>query len=278
MKMRSPRTLLALSAALALSASALAPTAAFGRGPGPGSADCDADCVAARAGAGAQADGQAGPQLRVRNRDGSAQQAATQARAGGGGRMPARKATDGKQVRGDRQARAGQRAGRGWTDDAPRGPQACDDCQFEMGTLSDDDIAGLIYMANEEKLAHDVYRAFAAQYDLPVFERIADSEARHQVAVRTMLERYEIDDPTAGLAAGTFSDAGLQQLYGELIAQGEVDLEGALEAAVAIESADIGDLQQRMAGLEETAPDVHNMYSHLLTASGYHQAAFESQS
>lgn len=294
MRMRSPRTLLALSAALALSASALAPTAAFAKGPGPQSGDCDADCV----NAGTQAGDQIGTQSRVRARDGSAQQAGTQAQAGGGGRVQARTGAGGKQARDDQQTRGrqgtdngvqargrqgdsasdGQAVRRGWEDGAPRGPQACEDCQFEMGTLSDDDIAGLIYMANEEKLAHDVYRAFAEKYDVPTFARIADSEARHQVAVRTMLERYGIEDPTAELAEGVFSDAALQQLYAELMAQGEVDLQGALAAAVSIESTDIDDLQQRMAGLEETAPDVHNMYSHLLTASGYHQAAFESLS
>ncbi len=282
MRMRSPRTLLALSAVLALSASALAPTAAFAKGPGPQSGDCDADCV----NAGTQAGDQIGTQSRVRARDGSAQQAGTQAQAGGGGRVQARTGAGGKQARDDQQTRGrqgepasdGQAARRGWEDGAPRGPQACEDCQFEMGTLSDDDIAGLIYMANEEKLAHDVYRAFAEKHDVPTFARIADSEARHQVAVRTMLERYGIEDPTAELGAGVFSDAALQQLYAELMAQGEVDLQGALAAAVSIESTDIDDLQQRMAGLEETAPDVHNMYSHLLTASGYHQAAFESLS
>jgi hypothetical protein len=292
--MRSPRTLLTISAVLALSASAFAPTAAFAKGPGPQSGDCQADCI----NAGTQAGDQIGTQSRVRARDGSAQQAGTQAQAGGGGRVQARAAAGGQQARAGQQTRGrqgtvdgvqtrgrqgqpasdGQAARRGWEDGAPRGPQACEDCQFEMGTLSDDDIAGLIYMANEEKLALDVYRKFAEMYDLPAFDRIADSEARHQVAVRTMLERYGVEDPTADLEAGVFSDADLQQLYADLMAQGEVDLQGALAAAVSIELTDIDDLEQRMAGLDETAPDVHNMYSHLLTASGYHQAAFESLS
>ena len=46
---------------------------------------------------------------------------------------------------------------------------------------------------------------------------------------------------------------------------------------VLIEETDIADLEERMVGLEESAPDVYNMYSHLLTASGHHLAAFESQ-
>ncbi len=147
-----------------------------------------------------------------------------------------------------------------------------------MGTLLDADIEGLLYMANEEKLAHDVYSAFADLYDVPAFERIATSESRHYLAVQTVLERYGIDDPTADLTEGLFSDDALQQLYADLIARGSESLEGALAAAVDIEVTDIADLEGRLAELGSSAPDVSGMYSHLQTASGHHQAAFESLS
>ena len=248
MQYRSRHTLLALSAALALSASALAPTAAFAKGPGPGAGTCDGDCP----------NDQAQVQRQVRARDGSGTQTDAAANAGGGGQVQARAANgQGQARRGDSNGRGRVRdnddrgpgqgrdgvgkanaiagAGRGWDGETPRGPQACADCQFEMGTLTDDDIAGLVFMANEEKLAHDVYAAFAELYDVPTFERIAISEARHQVAVRTILERYDIADPTAGLVEGELSDAGLQQLYTDLIAQGSTTLDGALAAAVQIE-------------------------------------------
>ncbi len=293
MQIRSSRNILVLSAALALTASALAPTAAFARGPGPGAGACDGDCP----------NDQAQVQQQTRARDGSGTGTDTAANARGGGLGQARAGQgQGQARRGDDIGRGRARgtvdrvpgqggpgngnglsngnggAGRGWDEDALRGPGACDDCQLEMGTLTDDDIAGLVFMANEEKLAHDVYLAFAERYDLPTFERIAMSEARHQVAVGTILERYGIADPTAELAQGELSDAGLQALYADLVAQGSASLDAALAAAVQIEVADIADLEQRMAGLDETAPDVFNMYSHLLTASGYHQAAFESLS
>ncbi len=288
MQIRSSRNILALSAALALTASALAPTAAFAKGPGPGAGACDADCP----------NDQAQVQRQARARDGSGTRTDTAANAGGGGQVQARAGQDqgrSQARRGDdrggpardtdergagqgRNGSASVGAGRGWDSDTVRGPQACEDCLFEMGTLTDDDIAGLVFMANEEKLAHDVYMAFAELYDLPTFERIAMSEARHQVAVGTILGRYGIDDPTADLAQGELRDAGLQQLYTDLIAQGSTSLDEALAAAVQIEVADIADLEQRMVGLDETALDVFNMYSHLLTASGYHQAAFESLS
>ena len=59
-------------------------------------------------------------------------------------------------------------------------------------------------------------------------------------------------------------------------AEDKLSLEEALAVGVLIEETDIADLIERLAGLEETAPDVHNMYSHLLTGSEHHLAAFQS--
>jgi hypothetical protein len=186
--------------------------------------------------------------------------------------------------RGQGQGRqAGAAGGRGWDEDALRGPEYCDACDAEMGTLSEADIAGLVFMANEEKMAHDVYATFASMYDTPVFERIAQSEARHQLAVDTILERYGIEDGTSGLAQGVFSDDAIQQLHDELIAKGSASLEEAIAVGVLIEETDIADLEDRVAGFDEmaslevTAPDVFEMYSNLLTASGHHLAAFQRQ-
>ena len=46
-----------------------------------------------------------------------------------------------------------------------------------MGTLTPEQEAGLLFMANEEKLAHDVYAAFAEQYGVPY----AAVDAYHKV-------------------------------------------------------------------------------------------------
>ena len=70
------------------------------------------------------------------------------------------------------------------------------------GTLTAAQRSTLQANAQEEKLAHDLYTEFAARYDDPVFDRIAASETRHLEAVRTLLARYGITDPTAGQAAG----------------------------------------------------------------------------
>ena len=45
--------------------------------------------------------------------------------------------------------------------------------------LNADEIAGLQFMHEEEKLAHDVYATFYQQYGLAIFNNIANSEATH---------------------------------------------------------------------------------------------------
>jgi hypothetical protein len=306
MQIRSPRTILAISAAVALSAAAFAPTAAFAKGPGPGAGDCTGDCTADQPQAGQQVRAQDGSgdgaRQRVRAQDGSgadSNQTATKASAGGGGQVQARAGdSSGSQTRagggrnaaqnsGQVQGRAQNAkdgAGNGPNEDGERGPGSCDECDVEMGELTEEQMAGVVFMANEEKLAHDVYAAFAELYDLPIFGNIAESEARHQEAVNVVLERYGIENPVVDLPAGEFSDPIVASLYDQLIEQGSVSLEEALAVGVLIEETDIADLEVRIAdlevgpdGLEQTAPDVHAMYSHLLQGSQNHLEAFSAR-
>ena len=63
------------------------------------------------------------------------------------------------------------------------------------GTLTEQQKSTLAAMAQEEKLAHDLYTAFAAKYDVVVFDRIAAAETQHLTTVRTLLDRYGQDSP-----------------------------------------------------------------------------------
>ncbi|MBI1375869.1 MAG: DUF2202 domain-containing protein [Frankiales bacterium] len=140
------------------------------------------------------------------------------------------------------------------------------------GELTAEQRTTLASMAEEEKLAHDLYVALAARYpELRQFPMIAVAETRHLELVRTVLERYGIDDPTSGLAEGAFASAGFQSTYDRLLA-GATTADAALAAGVTVEKADIGDLQSATAGL--TAPDVLQVYAALLAGSQHHLAAF----
>lgn len=140
-----------------------------------------------------------------------------------------------------------------------------------QGTLTADQKTTLATMADEEKMAHDLYVALAAKYpELTQFAGVATSETRHLAAVRSMLERYGIADPTAGKAPGEFATASIQSRYDTLLA-GATSSTAALAAGVTVEKADIADLAAATSGL--TAPDVLTLYTHLSTASQHHLTA-----
>ena len=141
-----------------------------------------------------------------------------------------------------------------------------------QGTLSDAQKATLAAMAQEEKLAHDLYATFADTYPAAVFDHVATAENQHLTAVRTLLQRYGITDPTAGEPIGQFSDRTVQATYDKLLSQGRTGQAAALGVGQQVERADIGDLTAALDGL--SAPDATQVYQHLLTASQQHLTAF----
>ena len=97
-------------------------------------------------------------------------------------------------------------------------------------TLSAEEIAGLKFMREEEKLAHDVYIALYALYgNDDIFYRISLSETTHTEAILALLVKYGIPDPAAGKPAGVFEDPALQALYDTLIAMGSASQVAALK-------------------------------------------------
>jgi hypothetical protein len=140
------------------------------------------------------------------------------------------------------------------------------------GTLTADEIAGLQFMREEEKLAHDVYVTFYQQYGLTIFNNIASSEATHMAAIKMLLDRYGIADPAAGQPIGVFTNPDLQALYNQLIAQGNQSLAAAVQVGVTIEEVDIRDLQTRLAGT--THADIKQVYTNLMNGSYNHLRAF----
>jgi len=141
------------------------------------------------------------------------------------------------------------------------------------GNLSTADAANLAYMREEEKLAHDVYVTLGAKWTLPIFNNIAQSEQMHTDAVKLLLDRYGLSDPTTGKAVGQFTNPTLQKLYNDLVTQGSQSLAEALRAGATIEDLDISDLNQRAS----TLPDVQMVFNNLTKGSRNHLRAFTRQ-
>jgi hypothetical protein len=142
----------------------------------------------------------------------------------------------------------------------------------KSGTLTAAQKRELAAMAEEEKLAHDVYVTLATQYpDVIQFSRIPNAEARHLAAIQKMLTRYGLDDPTEGTEVGEFATPATQDLYDQFVTQA-TSRQAALDVGVAIEKQDIKDLKAAKVGLK--APDVRFVYNRLLEGSKRHLVAF----
>jgi hypothetical protein len=140
--------------------------------------------------------------------------------------------------------------------------------------LNDAEIAGLLFMREEEKLARDVYTTLYGFWNLPLFQNITSSEQSHMDAVLYLLDNYGIDDPAANTALGEFVNADLQKLYTDLIDLGSQSLADALKVGAAIEEIDILDLQDNLASLNNAA--IQQVYENLLSGSENHLRAFTS--
>ena len=137
-----------------------------------------------------------------------------------------------------------------------------------------DTSASLLYMIEEEKLAHDAYVTLGDQWGVPVFANIAASETTHQELLLPLLESRGLPDPRSP-EIGVFGNADLQALYNELVARGGVSLAEAIQVGIAIEERDIADIGAALAA--ETIPEVISVYERLLSGSENHLRAFQRQ-
>jgi hypothetical protein len=139
------------------------------------------------------------------------------------------------------------------------------------GELSESEKAALLYMREEEKLAHDVYLALYDRWGLATFQSIANSEQSHMDAIKYLMDRYELEDSSTN-QAGKFTNPELQSLYTSLVERGSQSLAEAIKVGGAIEEIDILDLQERLAQTDNT--DIQQVFNNLLRGSTSHLKAF----
>ena len=137
-----------------------------------------------------------------------------------------------------------------------------------------DTTATLLFLIEEEKLAHDVYVTLGEQWGTGIFANIAESETTHQSLVAPLLEARGIADPRS-TEVGIFTDPELQALYDELIARGSTSLDEAIQVGILIEEKDITDLSAAIAAEDEA--DVVSVLERLLSGSENHLRSFERQ-
>lgn len=142
-----------------------------------------------------------------------------------------------------------------------------------METLSVTEKESLLFMREEEKLAHDVYAQLDLRWGSSIrsFGNIANSESTHTEAVRQLLVRYSLADPTPA-AAGQFQNPVLQGLYTQLTTAGALSLGDALKVGAAIEEIDMVDINKAMLSIDNQ--DIALVYQNLLKGSRNHLRSF----
>lgn len=141
-------------------------------------------------------------------------------------------------------------------------------------TLTTQEKNDLIFMREEEKLARDVYLTLHEVWGTPVFATIATSEQQHMDAILSLLNTYNLPDPTVGKLVGEFVNQELQALYDALIARGKQSALEALLVGGVIEETDIEDL---VAAMETSRlSNIDKVYQNLLNGSYNHLRAFAS--
>lgn len=117
--------------------------------------------------------------------------------------------------------------------------------------LSKTEISALLYSLEEEKLAFEVYNLMYEKWGTMQFGNIRQSEEVHIAEVQKHLNNYKI--PYQILEKGKYQNAELQQLYNQLVAQGNVSELEALKVGATIEDVDIFDLQKLMKEVDNSA-------------------------
>lgn len=167
----------------------------------------------------------------------------------------------------------GQGRGNGQVQGNCSGQDSCRNLPKEDLSTAERD--ALLFMVEEEKMARDLYAAFYAKWQAPVFDRIRQSEQKHMESVGYLLEKYELKNSTTDLKAGEFSVPELQTLYQSILDKGMASVTEAYAAGALVEETDIDDLQSALKNDVDNA-DLTLVFNNLSAASGRHLKSFVS--
>ena len=143
-------------------------------------------------------------------------------------------------------------------------------------SLTDVELGYVTFMREEEKLARDVYITLGDSWGLVVFDNIAVSEQQHMDGMKTVIDKYGIDDPVADENnVGSFVNEELSQLYPALVERGAQSRYEALMVGALIEEVDMEDIQAAIDATDNI--DIVRVYESLLCGSRNHLRAFVGQ-
>lgn len=141
--------------------------------------------------------------------------------------------------------------------------------------LTETEVEDLLFMREEEQMAHDLYTLWSNMYSVPIFGNIAQAEETHANEVQFLLDRYQIQTNNIGNLSAGFSNPTIQTMSVSLAERGNTSLTDALMAGVMIEEQDISDLDKVLANTSRE--DLKVVYGNLKSGSENHLSAFNMQ-
>jgi hypothetical protein len=134
--------------------------------------------------------------------------------------------------------------------------------------VNDQEKSDLIFLREEEKLAHDVYIYAYHKYNNTSFLNISNSELSHTNSVLALLTQRNISDPAANLKEGEYTNKDLQAIYNSLILIVDSSETHAIKVGATIEDLDINDIHHFY--LHTSNNDILLVYDRLTCGSRNH--------
>ena len=138
--------------------------------------------------------------------------------------------------------------------------------------LNSAELSSLSLMREEEKLARDVYITLYKKWGENIFSNISNSEQTHMDAILILLNKYSLTDQVGSNAVGVFNNTALQNLYDELLVQGNASVLDAYKVGATIEDLDIFDLKNALLNIDNQ--DIELVYDMLTKGSRNHIRSF----
>ncbi|MCB0634234.1 MAG: DUF2202 domain-containing protein [Saprospiraceae bacterium] len=145
--------------------------------------------------------------------------------------------------------------------------------QLPVVPLTEAEITSVLYNREAQKVSRDLYLGFYDNWQLAVFENVANGEQAHMDAMLFLIDLYDLTDPVGNNEVGVFYNAELQERYNIAWETGLADETAALREAALIQEMEIAELDAALTDLVEN-DHLDLIYNNLVTASGAHLHAF----
>lgn len=112
--------------------------------------------------------------------------------------------------------------------------------------ITDSEKAAIIFVVQEEKVAHDFYAAMYELHGITPFRSISKSEGLHMDKAKNLIDHFGIEDPNTEYydTPGKFKTLKFQAMYDDLVRGGSKSIQDALIESAKFEELDIVDIEK----------------------------------